>query len=110
MQNHMMIIKPTFHTDKNGYISKISYEFIFSDGTPANPHNLIQGYIRTQINDNASQLYEGHPLYGTFTVSDDYDYYNEVINEGILLSLVNQCNFAYIDILGNEYEFSWRKN
>lgn len=110
MQNHMMIIRPKFHTDKNGYISKISYEFIFPDGTPANPHNLIQGYIRAQLNNNTSQLYEGHHLYGTFTADENYDYYNETLTKQVLLSQVDQCNFAYIDILGNEYEFSWRAN
>lgn len=111
MQNYMMIIKPTIHSDNNGNITKISFEFVFPDGKPANPHNLIQGYIRSQINDNNyNQLYEGHHLYGTFTADDNYDYYNETISKKIAVSQVNQCNFAYIDILGNEYEFSWRRN
>lgn len=108
MQNYMMIIKPTIHTDNNGYITKISYEFVFPDGTQADPHNLIQGYIRTQIGNNTgTQLYEGHHLYGTFSAGENYDYYNETIGTKIKLSNVNQCNFAFIDILGNEYEYSW---
>ena len=108
MQNYLMIIKPTIHTDNNGYITKISYEFVFPDGTPADPRNLIQGYIRTQIGNNTgTQLYEGHPLYGTFSADGNYDYYNESIGTKINISNVNQCNFAFIDILGNEYEYSW---
>lgn len=108
MQNYMMIIKPTVHTDKNGYITKFTYEFMFPDGTTANPHNLIQGYIRSQINSfNYTQLYEGHHLYGTFSADEDYDYYNETISKKIRLSDVSQCNFAFIDILGNEYEYGW---
>ena len=111
MQNYMMIIKPTIHADKDGYITKISYTFVFPDGNPANPHNLIQGYIRSQISDSKyNQLYEGHHLYGTFTADDNYDYYNETIPKKIKLADVTGCNFAYIDILGNEYEFSWRNN
>jgi len=109
MQNYMMIIKPTIHADNDGYITKISYEFVFPDGKEANPHNLIQGYIRSQINDkNYNQLYEGHHLYGTFSADDNYDYYNEKIPTKIKLTDVNSCNFAYIDILGNEYGFSWK--
>ncbi|MDD4990916.1 MAG: hypothetical protein PHR83_01670 [Paludibacter sp.] len=108
MQNHLLIIKPTIHTDNNGYITKISYEFVFPDGSIANPRNLIQGYIRSQINNNNTQLYEGYHLYGTFYAGDNYDYYNEKISKKIKLSEVQQCNFAYIDILGNEYEYSWR--
>ena len=108
MQNYMMIIKPIVHTDKDGYITKISYEFVFPDGTTANPRNLIQGYIRTQIGDHSyNQLYEGHHLYGTFSAGENYDYYNEAIGTKIKLSDVTQCNFAFIDILGNEYEYSW---
>ena len=108
MQNNLMIIKPTIHMDKNTNISKISYEFVFPDGTTANPRNLIQGYIRTQINgSNGTQLYEGHHLYGTFSAGENYDYYNETIGTKIKLSDVSQCNFAFIDILGNEYEYSW---
>jgi hypothetical protein len=111
MQNYMMIIKPTIHVDKDGYITKISYTFVFPDGNPANPHNLIQGYIRSQINDfKYNQLYEGHHLYGTFTADDSYDYSNETIPSKIKLADVSGCNFAYIDILGNEYEFSWQNN
>lgn len=108
MQNNLMIIKPTIHTDNNSYITKISYEFVFPDGTIANPHNLIQGYIRTQIgNQTGTQFYEGHHLYGTFSAGENYDYYNETIGTKIRLSDVSQCNFAFIDILGNEYEYSW---
>ncbi len=108
MQNYMMIIKPIVHTDKDGYITKISYEFVFPDGSTANPRNLIQGYIRTQIGDHSyKQLYEGHHLYGTFSAGENYDYYNETISTKIRLSDVSQFNFAFIDILGNEYEYSW---
>ena len=108
MQNYMMIIKPIVHTDNNGYITKISYEFVFPDGTTANPRNLIQGYIRTQINDHTyNQLYEGHRLYGTFSAGENYDYYNETIPKKIKLADVNGFNFAFIDILGNEYGYSW---
>jgi len=108
MQNYMMIIKPTIHTDNNGYITKFSYEFVFPDGTTANPHNLIQGYIRSQLGGYSNgQLYEGHHLYGTFSADEDYDYYNETLSKKIRLADVSQCNFAYIDILGNEYEYSW---
>lgn len=111
MHNYMMIIKPTIHADNDGYITTISYEFVFPDGKEANPHNLIQGYIRSQINDkNYNQLYEGHHLYGTFSADDNYDYYNEKISAKIKLTDVYACNFAYIDILGNEYGFSWRNN
>jgi len=110
MKNHMMIIKPTLLTDESGYITSISYDFVFPDGSAANPHNLIQGYIRSQLNSNSTQIYQGHPLYGTFSAPDSYDYYNEEIPGKIRLSDINYCNFAYIDILGNEYEFSWEKN
>lgn len=110
MQNHMMIIRPVLHADADGFITHITYDFVFPDGSAANPESLIQGYIRTQLNDNNSQLYEGHPLYGTFSASDNYDYYSEKITRKVSLNSVVQCNFAYIDILGNEYEFSWRKN
>lgn len=111
MKNHMMMIKPTLHRDKDGYISKISYDFIFPDGSAANPHNLIQGYIRSQlVGANYSQLYQGHPLYGTFTADDNYDYYNETLTKKIKLADINTVNFAYIDILGNEYSFNWTLN
>jgi hypothetical protein len=110
MQNNLLIIKPTLHADNKGYITKISYEFIFPDGTIANPNNLIQGYIRSQINNNGTQLYEGHHLYGTFSAGENYDYYNETIPTKIKLAEVNGCNFAFIDILGNEYGYSWQNN
>ena len=109
MQNYMLIIKPTLHADKDGYMTKITYEFVFPDGSVANPRNLIQGYIRTQINNNGTQLYEGHHLYGTFSAGENYDYYNETIPTKIKLADVNGCNFAFIDILGNEYGYSWSK-
>ena len=88
--------------DDDGSISKITYEFIYPDGTPANPNNLIQGYIRVQLNDNSSQLYESdHHLYGTFSAPDDYNYYKETLSKKIQLSQVNQGNFAYINIRNN---------
>ena len=110
MQNHLMIIKPTLHTDSEGYITTVTFEFVFPDRTTANPHNLIQGYIQTYIEGNPERLYWGHNLYGTFNAGDNYDYYNEKISPKVKLSDVESCNLNYIDILGNEYGFNWQKN
>jgi hypothetical protein len=110
MGNYMVIVIPTFHTDKEGYITTVTYEFELPDRTIINPRNLLSSYIRIQINNaQYNQLYEGLHLYGAYDL-ENYDFYTEKIDAKIKLSDVNGVGLAYIDLLGNEYQMNWTPN
>jgi len=110
MGNYMVIVIPTFHTDNDGYITKVTYEFELPDRTIINPRNLLSSYIRIQINSaQYNQLYEGLHLYGTYDL-ENYDFYTEKIEAKVKLSDVSTIGLAYIDLLGNEYQMNWTSN
>ena len=108
MRNYMVIVSPTFITNEKGQVTSIKMNYQFPDGSPADPRKLLIGRVRIQINSATKSLYEADNLYGSKNVSG-YDYFEKKVDKVVNLSEVWQIGIAYVDLLGNEYEFIWKR-
>ena len=110
MRNHMVIINPTLHTNNQGQVTSIDYAYQMPNGSSVNPRDLIMSYIRIQIDNNTNSLYQSDVydyLYGSDNLTA-YNYYTKQIDKPVQLTNITQIKLAYLDLLGNEYQFIWK--
>lgn len=109
MRNYMVIAIPTFKIDDTGNIKSITMEYKLPDGSIVDPRRLLIGKVRIDILAKNDQSYHADGLYGSINVSG-YNYYEKIIDKPMLLSDILKVNLAYVDLLGNEYDFLWDNN
>jgi hypothetical protein len=107
MRNYMVIAIPTLHSE-NGKLTSVSLDYRLPNDSVVEPRNLLIGKVRIQINSQTQQVYEADGIYGNDDVTN-YNYFEKKIDKQIDVNAITQINLAYIDLLGNEYEFIWRK-
>ena len=105
---YLAIASPTLHTNSNGMITSVSLEYKFPDNNIVDPVNLVT-ILQLQFCDKngnrveLGSLYAGVPTAGTLK-----DFSNVVLPNPVPLSTLDHLNVNYNDLLGNEYDVTWR--
>jgi len=105
---YLAIATPTLHTNSNGMITSVSIDYKLPDNTIIDPVNLVTILQLQFCNKNGNRvelgsLYAGVPTAGTLK-----DFSNVVLPNPVALSTLDHLNVNYNDLLGNEYDVTWR--
>jgi hypothetical protein len=105
---YLVIATPTLHTDSNGMITSVSIEYKLPDNTIVDPANYVT-ILQLQLTDKNNNRVELGSLYaGVATAGTLKDFSNVVLPTPLPLSSLNQLSVNYNDLLGNEYDVTWR--
>lgn len=100
---NLVIIIPTIHTNSEGKLTSISFEYKLADGTVINPASVLTN-IMVQFADRfMHQFYNSNPKLTSktgFTVIS--------IDPPLDISSLFQIDVWYDDLLGNQYDIIWR--
>lgn len=101
---NLMIIIPTLHTNSEGKLSSISFEYKLPDGTVINPASMLTN-VMVQLSDNTGhQFYvnDGHMLTSKTGFTD------LTFEPPLDITTLHQAGLWYDDLLGNQYAVIWR--
>ncbi len=99
---NLVIISPTLHTNSDGKLTSITFEFKLPDGTVVNPSSILTD-VMLQFSDNQmGRLFNSPTLdvsagLPSFTFDTPFD-----------MSKLFQIDIWYNDLLGNKYDIIWR--
>ena len=105
---YLAIATPTLHTNSEGKITSVSIDYKLPDNTIVDPANLVT-ILQLQFCDKSGNrvelgsLYAGVEMAGTLK-----DFANVVLPNPVPLSALDHLNVNYNDLLGNEYDVTWR--
>ena len=105
---YLAIATPTLHTNSSGMITSVLLNYKYPDNTIVDPANLVT-ILQLQFCDKSGNrvelgsLYAGVPTAGTLK-----DFSNVVLPNPVPLSTLDHLNVNYNDLLGNEYDVTWR--
>jgi hypothetical protein len=100
---NLVIVVPTLHTNSEGKLTLITFEYQLPNGTKMDPANMINN-VMVQFSDNtAHQFYMNDKKLTTetgFTVITP--------ETPVDISALNGINIEYDDLLGNHYSIVWK--
>ncbi len=104
VQSNLLLVIPTLHTNSDGKLNSISFDYVLPNGSTVNPSNILTE-VAMQLNDkNHAYLFDSSrdPMtsktgYKTYTFKTPLD-----------ITALWQLDLIYIDILGNKYDIIWR--
>jgi len=102
VKNNLVIVTPTIHTNSEGKLTSITFEYKLPDGTIITPASMLTNVMVQLSTNTASQFYNSSRLtsstgFSTITLSTPID-----------ISTLYQMDVWYDDLLGNQYDIIWR--
>lgn len=100
---NIVIIIPTLHTNSEGKLTSISFEYKLPDGTVINPASMLTNVMVQFATRDFQRFYNSNPKLTSktgFTVIS--------INPPLDISSLFQIDVWYDDLLGNQYDIIWR--
>lgn len=99
---NLVIIAPTLHTNSDGKLTSITFEYKLPDGTAVNPASMLTN-VMVQCTDSQMHQFYNSPH---ITASSDLSVLN--LETPVDISLLNGIDIWYDDLLGNQYNIIWR--
>jgi len=98
---NLVIVIPTLHTNSEGKLTSISFNYTLPDGTVINPACMLTD-VMVQLSDNNDQFYCSPRLTSStgLTVL--------TLDTPLDISSLHQMDLWYDDLLGNSYDIIWR--
>jgi hypothetical protein len=104
VQYNLVILIPTLHTNSDGKLTSISFDYRLHDGTVVNPASMLTNVMVQLSDSSAHQFYvnDSNKLTGKtgFTVL--------TVNPPVDISSLVNIDAWYDDLLGNSYDIVWR--
>jgi len=99
---NLVIVIPTLHTNSEGKLTSISFNYTLPDGTVINPACMLTDVMVQLSNNNYGQFYCSPRLTSStgLTVL--------TLDTPIDISSLYQMDLWYDDLLGNSYDIIWR--
>jgi len=104
MQYNLVIVSPTLHTNSEGKLTSITFNYKLPDGTSINPSSVLTN-VMVQLSDNQ---------YNQFYVNDKTKLtsltgFTELkLDTPLDISSMHHIDLWYDDLLGNQYDIIWR--
>ena len=102
MQYNLVIIAPTLHTNSDGKLTSLSFEYKLPDGTAVNPASIL-----TQVMVQFADI-SYHQLYNSPNMAATTDISAIKFDSPFDIAALNQIDIWYDDLLGNKYDIIWR--
>jgi hypothetical protein len=103
MQYNLVIISPTLHTNTDGKLTSITFEYKLPDGTPINPASVLTNVMVQLSNNQHTQFYVNDKTKLTCLTG-----FNELkLDTPLDISDLSQIDLWYDDLLGNQYDILW---
>lgn len=99
---NLVIIAPTLHTNSEGKLTSITFEYKLPDGTVINPASMLTN-VMVQCTD--SQM---HQFYNSPHITAGSDFSVLTMETPLDISMLNGIDVWYDDLLGNQYNIIWR--
>lgn len=99
---NLVIIAPTLHTNSEGRVTSITFEYKLPNGTVINPASMLTN-VMVQCTD--SQM---HQFYNSPHMAADSDFSVLTMETPLDISSLNGIDVWYDDLLGNQYNIIWR--
>lgn len=104
MNYNLVIVIPTIHTNSEGKLTSITFEYKLPNGKPINPASVLTNVMVQLSNGQAVQFYVNDKNKLTSLTG-----FNELKPETPLdISEMHQMDLWYDDLLGNQYDIIWR--
>lgn len=101
---NLVIVMPTLHTDRDGKLTSITFDYQLPDGTVINPASMMTN-IMVQLTDNQGvQFYVNDR--NKLTSSTGFTVLT--LETPLDISNLHHLDLWYDDLLGNQYDFIWR--
>ncbi len=105
MYSNLFIVVPTLHTNGDGKLSSISFEYKLSNGTTIDPGNMLTN-VMVQFSDNQMKQFYVNDKNKLTTQTG----FTELVFATPLdISRLYQVDIWYDDMLGNQYDIMWRQ-
>ncbi|MFA5973758.1 MAG: hypothetical protein WC780_15510 [Lentimicrobiaceae bacterium] len=104
MEYNLVIVSPTLHTNSEGKLTSITFEYKLPDGTTINPASVLTN-VMVQLNNN-----EGVQFYvNDKKILTSLTGFNELkLDTPLDISSMHHIDLWYDDLLGNQYDIIWR--
>jgi hypothetical protein len=99
---NLVVIAPTLHTNSDGKLTSITFEYKLPDGTIINPASMLTN-VMVQCTD--SQM---HQFYNSPQLTASKDMTVLTPETPVDISTLNGIDVWYDDLLGNQYNIIWR--
>lgn len=100
---NLVLVIPTLHTNSEGKLTSITFEYKLPDETVINPAGMLT-YVMVQLTyRSANQFYNGKEKLTSKTRFTGLS-----IDPPLDISSLYQIDVWYDDILGNQYDIIWR--
>jgi hypothetical protein len=101
---NLVLVIPTMHTNSDGKLTSITFEYRLPDGTIIDPGNVLTNVMVQLSNNHAGQFYvndrnklNSNTGFSVLTIDPPQD-----------ISTLFQMDLWYDDLLGNQYDIIWR--
>lgn len=99
---NLVIVIPTLHTNSEGKLTSISFNYTLSDGTVINPTCMLTDVMVQLSNKENGQFYSSPRLTSSTELTE------LILDTPIDISSLSQMDLWYDDLLGNSYDIIWR--
>lgn len=104
VQFNLVIINPTLHTNSEGKLTSLTFEYKLPDGTIVNPASILTD-VMVQFCDNSM-----HQFFNSSNLTSSTGFSVIDFNPAIDIASLYQIDIWYSDLLGNKYDIIWRGN
>ena len=101
-QYNLVIVAPTLHTNSDGKLTSITFEYKLPNGTVINPASILTN-VMVQFSDN-----QAHQFYNPSKLTTDTGFSVITPDSLVDISALSGIDVWYDDLLGNQYDIIWR--
>lgn len=105
MYNNLFIVVPTLHTNSNGKLTSISFEYKLSNGTTIDPGNMLTNVMVQFCDSQMKQFYVNDKK----KLTTQTGFRELVFDSPLDITALYQIDIWYDDMLGNQYDIIWRQ-
>jgi len=98
---NLVIVIPTLHTNSEGKLTSITFEYKLQNGTVVNPASMLTD-VMVQLSNDQGQFYSSPRLTSSTGLT------GLTLDTPIDVSSLHQMDLWYDDLLGNQYDIIWR--
>jgi len=99
---NLVIVIPTLHTNSEGKLISISFNYTLPDGTVLDPACMLTD-VMVQLSDN-----QHNQFYSSKRLTSSTGLTVLTLDTPMDISSLNQMDLWYDDLLGNQYDIIWR--
>jgi hypothetical protein len=103
MQYNLVIVRPTLHTNNEGKLTSITFEYKLPDETTINPASVLTNVMVQLCNNQKTYFYVNDKTKLTSLTG-----FNELkLDTPLDISDLHHIDLWYDDLLGNQYDILW---